>query len=585
MLNRKQLLLAAAALFAIGGCHKNDPSTLTVTPEPKKSEQAEANQEPEPIFEISMRCSGQRVPVIMYHDIIEKRDKNSVWFDCTTKEFQDQMDEIKANGYTPISLEDLHKHLTSGFTIPEKSIVLTFDDNYQGYFDRAYPILKQLGYPSVVFVHTGYVGNKTGLHPKMDWPTLKELVKDPLVTIGSHTITHPDLPSLTPTEQTKELAESKKELEAQLGKKIDFIAYPEGKNDLMTQSLTREAGYTMAFSVANGLAEESPSILCVNRYVHTRLDKAMEDYDQAVSGGAVGITREKIVDSPVTYKEQEEGGVKLALVVGGQPESITSYARESVLDFIHRSPGSVAGINGTFFNMAAIKATDNKLVGPSKTPETGSLQPDLEAWRLPKLVNRPLLVWGPSGFAIVPFNPFRMNDETCLADFMPDANNVFLGGAWLVHAGVAGTKDGMTIFASKDIMDPRRRAAFGIMSDGMVFAAASKNSVSSEKFGQALAAAGAKEAVLLDSGFSTSLVYNEKILASGHSTKDEPSRPVPHAIVFKGTLDPAGIAFAATAEPATKPDAGGTKRKKKKRKMTVEAPKPDDSVKVVPDTN
>lgn len=69
-------------------------------------------------------------------------------------------------------------------------------------------------------------------------------------------------------------------------------------------------------------------------------------------------------------------------------------------------------------------------------------------------------------------------------------------------------------------------------------AACAGESVSSERFAQALATAGLQEAVLLDSGFSTSLVFDGKIKVSGHSRADHPSRPVPHAIVISGTKDP-----------------------------------------------
>lgn len=570
---RRTLIFLLCAGIFVGGCHK-ETKTLPVAKTPSATTTAPPPAPSEPMYEISMQAAGDRVPVIMYHDVIEKRDRNAVWFDCTTDEFKVQMETIKSQGFTPISLDDLHKHLTAGTPIPEKSIVITFDDNYQGYYDRAYPILKSYGFPSAMFVHTGFVGNKEGLHPKMDWDTLKLLVQDPLVTIGCHTITHPKLADLDYATQEKELTESKSTLETQLGKKIDYLAYPEGSNNHTTQEISKTAGYTMAFSIVNGPAEESPSILCVNRYVHTRLDKALEDRENALKGGAQGIVHIPLKAAPVAYKEQDVAGVTLALVSGGTPETMTSTTREGVLDFIHRNPGSVAGINGTFFNMAAIKSTDNKLVGPCKTPASAVIQADLETYRYPKLHNRPLVVWGATDFAVLPFNPDRMNDQGTFDSFMPDCTNVFLGGAWLVHAGVARTKEEMNLFASKDINDPRRRAAFGVMKDGTTFAAASKNSVGSDKFAEALATVGAQEAILLDSGFSTSLVYNEKILASGHSTPDQPSRPVPHAIVFKGDLDPESVKIAAAAEPATRPDATekATPRRRKRHHKRARPP-------------
>lgn len=491
-----------------------------------------------PYTEISMKSQGQRVPVIMYHDIIAKRGRDSVWFDCTADEFRKQMELLQERGETPISLDQLYAHLTKGDPIPDRAVVLTFDDNYQGFYDNALPILKEFSYPAAMFVHTGFVGNKTGAHPKMDWKELKELVKDPLITIGNHTITHPsDLTKLDPEQQRKEIVEAKEKLESELGKPMDYFAYPEGNNDAAVQEVVRAAGHKMAFTIANGLAEESPNIVAINRYIHTRIEKALEDQEQAITGGVLGIYRSPLKDAPVKYEEFESERVKVGMVTGGLPTSVLSDTREGVLDFVKRT-GAVAGVNGGFFAMSAIASTDNKMVGPWKTAEMPQVIGDEERYRWTKLHNRPLVMWNGTEIAIVPFAPDSMRDPAAFSDFMPDMTDTFLSGVWLVHANVAQTREAMNTFASKDIQDPRKRAFMGVMSDGTFVVGASLQSVTSSGLAQALAAHGIAEAVLLDSGFSTSLVYGESIKAFGHSTPTNPSRPVPHAIVIKGTLDP-----------------------------------------------
>ena len=78
--------------------------------------------------------------------------------------------------------------------------------------------------------------------------------------------------------------------------------------------------------------------------------------------------------------------------------------------------------------------------------------------------------------------------------------------------------------------------------------------VSTPRLAEAAAAAGVREAVLLDSGFSTSLIYNGKIIVTGHTARNLPSRPVPHAVVFSGTLlpptDRETLALLEKADPA-----------------------------------
>jgi len=549
-------------MVAAAGCQGPAPAKpKTVTP---LYQAAAAPVGPE-YYDIAIGAQTRRIPVIMYHDAVPERKRDSEWFDVSRDEFDGQMKRIQELGMVPISIRDLYEDLIGKREAPEKAIVLTFDDNYQGFYDVALPILRQYNFPAAMFVHTGFVGRAEGKHPKMSWATLRELVQDPLVTIGSHTITHPDdITKLTSVEQEDELSKSKAELEAELGTKIDFIAYPDGKNDQAVQDLTKALGHKMAFTIVNGPAEESPNIFAVNRYVHTRFEKAIEDATKAVEGGALGVFSGTLTDGPVTYREVSDSGVKLALIEGGKPETVTSETREGVADFIKRT-GAVAGINGTFFSMAAIASTDNKLIGPCKTPDMMLVVPDTEVSRWDKLRNRPIVAWGPTRFAIFPFQPASMANDDVFKAFMPDVTDVFMGGAWMVHGGIARTREQMATYASKDINDARRRAFLGLTADGKIVLGASKESCSTAQLAMAAAAAGVSEAVLLDSGFSTSLVYGEQIMASGHSTASQPSRPVPHAIVLKGTLDPASVALVHTIGPATKASDEKPRRRRRRR--------------------
>jgi peptidoglycan/xylan/chitin deacetylase (PgdA/CDA1 family) len=556
------LLLFFSALFATISCTDSAPksappvaSVETVPVEPPKP----------PYTEISMKAQGQRVPVLMYHDVIEKRDRNSQWFDCTTEELEEHLKYFEENGIQPISLDQLYAHLTKGETVPERSVVLTFDDNYQGFYDRAYPLLKARNVPAVVFVHTGFVGHKEGLHPKMDWATLIELSHDPLITIGGHTISHPDdITQIPLDQQIKELQDSKAELEKQLGKPVPYFAYPNGKNDANVQELAKAAGYTMAFSIHNGLAEESPGIMSVDRYVHTRFKNAFEDWDRAMKGGVLGTLMMPLKNEPVHFEEGVWEGVKLALVTGGLPTTVMSETREGVLELVKKA-GAVAGINGGFFAISDIKSSDNRMVGPLKTAAMFTLEPDKAKERWDKLRNRPVVIWGKTGFGLVPFQPETMSTEEAFRDFMPDYTDAFLAGVWLVHNGVARSKEEMNEFGAKDIQDFRRRAFLGVTVDGKMVLGAAKNSYTSEQVARAAAAAGVYEAVLLDSGFSTSLIYGESIKASGHSTPTTPSRPIPHAVVVMGTLDPMTAEMGKPDPVVAAPEEERPRRRRRKR--------------------
>lgn len=507
--------------------------------------------------EMSPRGLGTRIPVIMYHDIVRKRGlPGGVFFDCTKDEFEEQIRWLEEQGATPISLEQLQRHLTRGEVVPDKAVVLTFDDNYQGFYNIAYPILKARNYPSAMFVHTNFVGDKKGPHPKMSWDMLRNLDSEGLVTIASHTLSHPLLSKLPVEDQDRELTESKALLEQKLNHPVPYFAYPEGDGDAVTFDAVRRAGYTMAFTIENGPAEESPGILRVNRYIQLRMQRAWKDCTDAAVNSPAAVVETTINPALVTLQVGEFAGVKLGLVKGGTPATVQDPdgSRKSVGEFIQAKPGAVAGMNGTFFANSELRGRDNTMIGPCLTSQEGMFHPEMDPARLVKLRNRPFVMWGPTGIAIAPFNDAVMNNEVNLRGFMPDMTDCFLGGAWIVHAGMARTKAEMSAYSARDFNDPRRRAFFGITADGQIVLGGSLDVITTEKLAEAAAEAGVQEAVLMDSGFSTSIVYDGKIIVTGHTAKDLPSRPVPHSIVVSGTLaqpvDPETLAALKAADPA-----------------------------------
>jgi biofilm PGA synthesis lipoprotein PgaB len=516
--------------------------------------------------DISFEAQNGRVPIMMFHDLILERNKKSLWYDCSVKEFTDMMDAIDKDGRTVISLDELYDHLTTGKKIPEKSIVLTFDDNYQSFYDLAWPVLKQHKFASAMFVHTGFVGKKEG-RPKMTWETLKELVKDPLFTVGGHTINHyEDLKDRDLITQRKELTVSKDDLEKNLDLKIKYLAYPNGSNGEDTQAIAQDVGYKMAFTIINTPAEESPNIFAVGRYVHTKYKKSLEEVNDAIVGAPAEVMRKEWKkDVSVRYVTGKFAGIPLKMVFGGHPSTVMSKTgRQTVKDFVHEA-SAVAGINGGFFALAAIDSADNAMVGPLKTAEMVQMTPDTATERWEKINNRPMVMWSENEFALLPYIPAQMNKNSQFEFFMKDYTDCFMGGAWLVHKGISRPADEQSAFAAQDIQDARRRAFIGITKAGEFVAGTATDSVSSEKLGVAIAKAGVEEAVLIDSGFSTSLVFNDKIKATGHSNRQHPSRPVPHAIVIRGTID-ASTDDAEDLSSATSLDPQKKSTRKKRRR-------------------
>src|SRR5579872_4538053 len=122
-------LLVASALL-LTGCHPKDAAYHPPTPLTQNQAQ---KSEPK----IAIRSMDRRVPVIMYHDVLAHPTEHPVYFDTSADELESQMKMIEARGFQPISLDQLYAHLTTGAEIPRKSVVLTFDDNYRGFYENA----------------------------------------------------------------------------------------------------------------------------------------------------------------------------------------------------------------------------------------------------------------------------------------------------------------------------------------------------------------------------------------------------------------------------------------------------------------
>lgn len=232
---------------------------------------------PAPFPEISDKARQLSIPIIMYHDVRPVKDVN---WDITPTHLEQHFQTIQRKGLTPIALDRLVEHLQTGAPLPPKPILLTFDDNYLGEYQYAFPLLKQYNYPAVWSVHTHYVGSQAG-KPKATWEQLQEMVQSGLITVASHTVNHLRLDTLSPEKVDYELIESKRILEQQLGVPIRYFTYPEGDFiDSVKQKVTA-AGYKAALSMNLDPAKEhdankSDDLLSIMRYGQSEFEAIMD---------------------------------------------------------------------------------------------------------------------------------------------------------------------------------------------------------------------------------------------------------------------------------------------------------------------
>src|SRR3972149_6411821 len=194
--------------------------------------------------------TDKRVIILMYHMVSETDNAIEKRYAVKPVLFQRQMKFLKKRGYTPITLDIVHNFLAGDSELPERPVVITFDDGYMDNYENALPILHEFGFPAAVFIVSGYVGKtnlwdmKNGFQEKklMGWREI-EVMRRHGVTIGSHTINHCRLTELGLEEAKRELQDSKRHIEDNIGAPVDHFAYPHGDMNEEVVKMVREAGY------------------------------------------------------------------------------------------------------------------------------------------------------------------------------------------------------------------------------------------------------------------------------------------------------------------------------------------------------
>lgn len=189
-----------------------------------------------------------QIPVLMYHFIGSKEAAESYGNVVTENTLIKQMRFLKRFGYHPISIEDYDAIRTGTKKARGKEIVLTFDDGNTSVAEKAMPILNSFHYPVTLFLISENL--KTGNYGSMKTADVLTLGKNPLVSLGAHSRSHPFLSQIQDDQVISEIQGSKSDLELMLSRPIRYFAYPYGDFDERSMAAAQNSGYSMAFTTS-----------------------------------------------------------------------------------------------------------------------------------------------------------------------------------------------------------------------------------------------------------------------------------------------------------------------------------------------
>ena len=197
-------------------------------------------------------------PILEYHMVTENPRPGAEPYAVPPEEFAAQLDYLREAGYTTITPQDYARARKGKQELPEKPVILSFDDGYEDNHRVVLPMLEERGMRAVFYMVT----NDIGQPGYMTWEDLFDLEQRGM-EIGSHTANHLPLTTLTPEQQRDELRLSKLTLEWKGMKTIYSFSYPNGAYDDSIVAMLAEEDYLTAVTGEAGLnnTETNPYLL------------------------------------------------------------------------------------------------------------------------------------------------------------------------------------------------------------------------------------------------------------------------------------------------------------------------------------
>jgi peptidoglycan/xylan/chitin deacetylase (PgdA/CDA1 family) len=204
--------------------------------------------------------SSRRLPILMYHRVADGVRGDAARYCVSPGMFESHLRVLREVGAYGITLDDWRVAREERNPIEGFPILITFDDAYADFGQQAWPLLKRNGFPAHLFVVTGEVGRHNAWDsppgeavPLLGWDELRRL-RDEGVEIGSHSVTHADLTTLSQADIIREATRSQVSIVRELSQTPLSFAYPYGAMDAFVANAIGSCGFVYGFSCRPGPA-------------------------------------------------------------------------------------------------------------------------------------------------------------------------------------------------------------------------------------------------------------------------------------------------------------------------------------------
>jgi len=270
---RRRQFLALGGALLLAGCSADArrpaaapaPASTTGSPGPSTSA-ASPTPSPSTPSPVAPPVAGtaeeivarSTVPVLCYHQLREFAPDDSAYARTLITPpavFSAQLQALRDGGRTPVRVEQVVDHLEYGTPLPDRPVLLSFDDGSATHASVALPTLQTFGFPAVFFPMTVVLD-------KPNWLSRDDLrrMEQAGMTIGAHTWDHQRLDRVSGEQWQQEIDQPAATLAGILGHPVDLMAYPYGIWSAETLTHVASAGYRAAFQLADPVDPSQPML-------------------------------------------------------------------------------------------------------------------------------------------------------------------------------------------------------------------------------------------------------------------------------------------------------------------------------------